>query len=67
MNPIAFTIGMLSGSVLTFAFVSIVMRSASKNRADSILEFQREANALLEERNAISRRQLALMEKGAAQ
>jgi len=67
MNPIAFTIGMLSGSVLTFAFVSIVMRSASKNRADSILEFQREANALLEERNAISRRQLALMEKGDAQ
>lgn len=67
MNYIAFTIGMLSGSVLTFAFVSIVMRSASKNRADSILEFQREANALLEERNAISRRQLALMEKGAAQ
>jgi hypothetical protein len=63
---IAFTIGLLLGMVATFGWVSLLFRDSSAKKTKSILEFQERANDLLEERNEISRQQLAAMRKGGA-
>lgn len=62
----AFTIGLLLGIVLAFAWLSLVWRDLSLKKTKSVLEFQERANELLEERNEISRQQLQAMREGGA-
>lgn len=69
MHYLSFSLGLLIGSVITFAFsyvfILVTARSVGKSANDSVLEFQKEANALLRERNRISLRQLEIMEAAA--
>lgn len=63
MNVITFILGLLSGCVLAFVFVGILLRQGKARQADEISDINRRSLEALIERNRISQLQLEVMRR----
>ena len=57
-TTIIFILGALSGSVVTFAFLSILVRNANQNDKSKLIDHNERSLEALQERNRISKEHL---------
>jgi len=57
---IIFILGALSGSIVTFAYLSVLLRNGDRSKFSKISDYNERSLEALQERNRISERQLDL-------
>jgi hypothetical protein len=57
-TTIIFILGALSGSVVTFAFLSILVRNVNRDAKSKLIDYNERSLEALQERNRISREHL---------
>lgn len=65
-TTIIFLLGTLSGSIVTFIFIGILVRNGSVTKFSKIADYNERSLEALQERNRISQRQLDLYLPGQA-
>ena len=60
-TTIIFLLGTLSGSIVTFVFIGILVRNGSRDNKSKLIDYNERSLEALQERNRISKEQLEEM------